>query len=53
MDATDRERIGRCPSVSGAAVRRAKLLEQFLDFRRTDHPGRTALATGRCSFFVD
>jgi hypothetical protein len=34
----------------GAAVRRAKPLEQFLEFRRTDHPGRTALATGRCCF---
>ena len=36
----------------GAAVRRAKALEQFLDFQRTDHPGRTALATGRCSFLI-
>jgi hypothetical protein len=36
----------------GAAVRRAKPLEQFPDFRRTDHPGRTALALRRCSFLV-
>jgi hypothetical protein len=35
-----------------AVVRRAKPLEQFLDFRRTDHPGRTVLAVGRCSFVV-
>ena len=36
----------------GATVRTAKQLEQYLDIRRTDHPGWTAPAADRCSVFV-
>jgi hypothetical protein len=35
---------------SGAAVRSAKPLGQYLDFQSTDHPRSDSLDRGRCSF---